>query len=63
MSPVKYVKEAVRNCSVHLEANYNGKFRLLEKAENSVKISYNPELDTGPELDATFYQTVNCILR
>ena len=53
ISPVKYVQEAVRNCAVHLAANYGGRFRLPNKAENPFKMGYHPELDTSPELDQT----------
>ena len=34
ISPVKCVQEAVRNCAVHVAANYGGRFKLSKKAEN-----------------------------
>ena len=40
MSPVKYVQEVVKNCTVHLVANYGGRFRLLKMAENPFKTGY-----------------------
>ena len=46
-----YVQEAVRKCAVHLAVNYGGRFGLPKKAENPIKMDYNPELDTSPELD------------
>ena len=57
MSPVKYVQEVVRNCTVHLAVNYGGRFRLPKKAENAFKMG-NEELDKSPELDpdsASYY--------
>ena len=36
-SPVKYVLKAVRNCAVHLAANYGGTFRLPNKAGNPLR--------------------------
>ena len=45
ISPVKYVQEAVRNCTIHLAANCGGIFKLLKKAENPFKMGYDPELD------------------
>ena len=65
MSPVTYVQEAVRNCKVHLAANYGGRFRLPKKAENPFKMGYDPKLDTSPELDpdsVSYYLTILCIL-
>ena len=57
MSPAKFVKEAVRNCAVHLTTNYGGRFRLPKKAENPFKIGYDQLWDTSPEIDpdAVFY--------
>ena len=66
MSPVKYVYEAVRNCAVHLAVNYSGKFRLCKKIDNPLKMGYDPELDTSPELDpdaAYYFLTIVGILR
>ena len=66
MSPVKYVQEAVRNCTSHLEVNFGGKFRLPKKAENPVKMGHDPELDTSPELDpnaVSYYLIIIRILR
>ena len=66
MSPVKYIQDAVRNCTVHLVANYGGIFRLSKKAENLFKMGYDPELDTSPELDTdavSYYLTIIDILR
>ena len=66
MSPVKYVQEAVRNCTVHLAANYGGKSRLPKKAVNPFKMGYNPEMDTSPQLDqdaASYYLTIIGILK
>ena len=60
MSPAKYVKEAVRNCTVHLLSNYEGKYR------NPFKMGNDPELDASPVLDpdaASYYLTIICILR
>ena len=51
MSPVKYVHEAARNCTIHLAANYGGRFRLPKKAGNPFKMSYDPEFCTSPELE------------
>ena len=51
MSGTKYICEAVRNFAVHLLSNYGGKYRMLKKAENLIKMGYGPELDTSPELD------------
>ena len=51
MSLVKYVQEAVRNCTVCLAANYGGKFRMPKKAENPFKMGYDLDLDTNPELE------------
>ena len=66
MSPTKYIREEVRNCTVHLSSNYGGKYRLPKKAENPFKMGYNPALDTIPELDpdaASYYLTIIAILR
>ena len=66
MSPIKYVQEAVRNCTVHLSFNYGGKYRMPKKAENPFKMGYDPELGTSPELDpdaASYYLTIIGILR
>ena len=65
-SPDKYVWAAIRNCTVHVAANYSGKFRLPKKAENPFKMGYDPEFDTSPELDpnaASYGLTVIGILR
>ena len=43
MSLVKYVQEAVRNCTVNLSANYGGKFRMPKKAENPLKMGCDSE--------------------
>ena len=51
MNPVKYVQEVVRNCAVHLAANYSGRFRLPKKTKNPFKMGYDLWLDTSPELD------------
>ena len=62
MSPVKCVQEVVRNCAVHLAANYGGRFRLPKKAENSFKMG----LDTSPELETdtvSYYYTIIGIFR
>ena len=48
MSPIKYVQDAVRNYAVHLAANYDGRYRLPKKAENSFKMGSDSELDTSP---------------
>ena len=48
MNPVKY----------HLAAIYGGRFRLTNKVENPLKMGYDPEVDTSPELDpdtASYY--------
>ena len=60
MSPAKYVKEAVRNCIVHLSSNCGGKYRIPKKAEIPFKMGYDPGLDTSPELEpytASYYLT------
>ena len=65
MSLVKYVQEVVRNCSVHLAANYGGKFRLPKKSENPFKIGYDLELDTSLDLypnAVSYYLTIISIL-
>ena len=65
MSPVKYVQEAVRNCAVHLAANYDGTYRLAKKTENPFKMGYDQKLDTSPELEpyaASYYLTIIGIL-
>ena len=58
MSPIKYVHEAARNCKAHLAANYNGRYRLPNRAENPFKVGYDPELDA-----ASYFQTIIIILR
>ena len=66
MSPTKYIREAVRNCAVHLSSNYGGKYRMPKKVENPFKMEHDPELDTSPELDpsaASYYVTIFGILR
>ena len=40
----------VRNCAVHFETNYGGRFRLLNNAENPFNMGYDLELHTSPEL-------------
>ena len=51
MSPARYIKEAVRNCTVHLSSNYGGKYRMPRIAENLFKMGYDLALDTSPELE------------
>ena len=66
MCPIKFVCDAVRNCTVHLAANYGRKYRMTKKAENPFKMGYDPELDTSPELNphmASHYLTIIHILR
>ena len=66
MSPAKYDQVAVRNSVIHLLSNYGDKYRMPKKAENPFKMSYNPELDTSPDLDqdaALYYLTIIGILR
>ena len=66
MSPIKYVKEEVRNCAVHSSSNYGNKYSIPKKAENPFKMCYDTELDTSPELDqyaASYYLTIISILR
>ena len=66
MSPTKYVREAVRNCTVHLSSNYVGKCGMPKKAENPFKMGYDPQLDTSPELDldaASYYLIIIGILK
>ena len=55
MNPVTDVQEAVRNCTVHILANYGDRFR-----------GHDPEWDTSSELDqdaASYYLTFINILR
>ena len=66
MSPVKYVQEAVRNCTAHLVAIYGGLFRLPKRAKNLLKMGYDMELDASLELNpdvASSYLTIISILR
>ena len=66
MSPIKHVQEAVKNCTVHLLSNYVGKSRMPKKAENPLKMGYDPELDTSQEFDPdaeSYYLTIIGILR
>ena len=66
MSPAKYVREAVRNCIVHLSSKYGVKYRMSKKAENPFKMEYDPELDTSPESNpdaVSYYLTIIGILR
>ena len=49
ISLVKYVQEAVRNGTVHLAANYGGRFSLPKKEENPFKMGYDSELDTSSD--------------
>ena len=52
--------------AAQLAVNYCGRFRLLQKAESPLKMGYDPELDTSPELEidgASCYLTVIGILR
>ena len=66
MSPIKYVQEAVRNCTVHFSSNYSGQFRMPKKADNLFRMSYDPELDISPELDpdaVSCYLSIISILR
>ena len=61
MSPTRCVQEAVRNCIVHLSSNYGGKYKMPKMAENPFTMSYDPELDTSPELDpdaVSYYVTI-----
>ena len=51
MSHVKFVQEAVRNCTVHLAVNYGFKFSMLKKDENPFKMSYDTDFDTSTELE------------
>ena len=51
MSPIKYDCEAVRNCKVHVIANYSGRYRLPKRADNPFKIVYDPELDMRLKLE------------
>ena len=44
MSPLKNVHEAVRNCKVHLVANFSGRFRQPKRADDTSKMGYDPEL-------------------
>ena len=63
---IKYIREAVRNCTVHLAANFGGRFRLPKKAEDQFKMDYDPEFDISPELDsdaAPYYLTIIGFLR
>ena len=65
-SPAKYVKEAVRNCIVHLLTNYGGEYRMPKKVENLFKVEYDTKLDTRQELDPNkvwYYLTIIGILR
>ena len=60
MSPIKYVQEAVSNCTVHVLLN------MHKKAENSFMMEYDPELDTSLELDldtSSCYLTIISTLR
>ena len=66
MRTTKYVKEAVRNCTLHLSSNYGDKYRIYKKVENLFKMGYDPELKTSPEFDSyavLYYLTKICILR
>ena len=66
MSPTRYVQEAVRNCIVHLLSNYGGRYRMPKKVDNPIKMGYDPELDTVPELDpdaVSYYLTIIGIVR
>ena len=54
-----------QNCVVHLAANYGGRFRLPKKAENPLKMGYDPELNFSPELDpdaVSYFLTITSIL-
>lgn len=66
LSPSKYVGQAVRNCTKHLNENYNGKYSLPKKAENPFRMGYEPELDTSAPLDpdaSSYYQSLIGVLR
>ena len=66
ISPIECAQEGVRNYTLHLAANYSGRFKLPKKAENPFKMGYDPEFDINPELEpdaASYFQTVICILR
>ena len=66
ISSVKYVHEAVRNCTLYLLSNHGGKHKLPKKAENPFKMGYDQELNTSPELDsdaASYYTIIIGILR
>ena len=66
ISLTKYIKEAVRIYMVHLLSNYGSKYRIHKKVENPLKMGYDPELDTSPDLDsdtASYYLTIIGILR
>ena len=51
MSLAKYCHESVKIGTVYLSSNYGGKYNMPEKAKNPFEMSYDPELDTSPELD------------
>ena len=64
MSTVKYISEAVKNCTVHGATNCGSRFKLSKKAENPFKMSCDPELDTSSELEpdaASYYLTASVI--
>ncbi len=63
MSPLKYVQQAVANCSKHLQDNYDGKYSLPKCAPNPFMMDYAPELDQRKVLTADlalYYQSLTC---
>ena len=64
MSPTRYVQEAISNCKMYLSSNYGGKYKIPKKAKNPLKMGYDQESDTSPELDpdaASYYLMVTGI--
>ena len=62
-------KGCLKGCKkrvAHLVANNSDKFRLPKRADNSLEMGYDSELDMSPELEsdaASCFQTIIGVLR
>jgi len=66
ISPAKYVREAVKNCEMHLSENYDEMYALKKEVKNPFPWKYEPSINVSHALDddlSSYYQSLIGICR
>ena len=66
MIPLKYVREAAKNCAKHVKDNFPGKYTFPARAEYPFDMGYEAVMDTSKSLDpseASYFRSIIGIMR